>query len=150
MIASYIPAKSLSIIRNMTPNSVFGHRSLLSSRRWPALQVPFLFPVVLQRLGSCLEGQRRASGRKCFPQHSPHTPAPVPPGLRAARCPGLLGVPELLGGAAEDRRVLRPGTDRLKHRPHCGSVELRHREGNCPSADVGLGRGSACGAGERS
>lgn len=46
-----------------------------------------------------------AAGRG-FPECPPHRLRLCPTGLRAARRPGLLGVPELPGGAAEDRRVL--------------------------------------------
>lgn len=41
-----------------------------------------------------------------FPERPPHAPTLVPPGLRPAWRPGLLGVSELPGGVAEDRRLL--------------------------------------------
>jgi hypothetical protein len=44
---------------------------------------------------------------------------------------GLLGVSELFGGVAEDRRMLWPGTDGFQHCPHGGTVELCHRKGTC-------------------
>lgn len=47
-------------------------------------------------------------------------------GVGAGRSPGLLGVPQLLGGSAQDRGLLRSSSARRQLLPYGRPVGVRH------------------------